>query len=151
MFFELTLNVMMRMIAGKRYYGEEEVAEEARKFREIVTETFLLGSLTNMEDFLPLLRWVGNGGMEKRLILVQKKRDSFMQSLIEEHRRLGNSGGAKKTMIEVLLGKQESEPEYFTDEIIRGIMLVRSTFTTITKVGFLFFIFLRFLFLIFKK
>jgi cytochrome P450 len=143
-FFELTLNVMMRMIAGKRYYGEEEVAEEARKFREIVRETFLLGSLTNMEDFLPLLRWVGNGGMEKRLILVQKKRDSFMQSLIEEHRRLGNSGGEKKTMIEVLLGKQESEPEYFTDEIIRGIMLVRSTFTTITKVGFSLFCFLYF-------
>lgn len=135
MFFELTLNVMMRMIAGKRYYGEEEVAEEARKFREIVRETFLLGSLTNMEDFLPLLRWVGNGGMEKRLILVQKKRDSFMQSLIEEHRRLGNSGGEKKTMIEVLLGKQESEPEYFTDEIIRGIMLALLTAGTDTSAG----------------
>uniref|UniRef100_A0A2N9J0S2 Cytochrome P450 n=1 Tax=Fagus sylvatica TaxID=28930 RepID=A0A2N9J0S2_FAGSY len=134
-FFELTLNVMMRMIAGKRYYGEEEVAEEARKFREIVRETFLLGSLTNMEDFLPLLRWVGNGGMEKRLILVQKKRDSFMQSLIEEHRRLGNSGGEKKTMIEVLLGKQESEPEYFTDEIIRGIMLALLTAGTDTSAG----------------
>ncbi|KAK7857861.1 cytochrome p450 81e8 [Quercus suber] len=37
LFFELTLNVMMRMIAGKR-----EV-EEGRKIREIVTETFLLG------------------------------------------------------------------------------------------------------------
>lgn len=37
------------------------------------------------------------------------------------------SGGEKKqrkTMIEVLLALQESEPEYYKDEIIRGIMLV---------------------------
>lgn len=40
MFFELTLNVMMRMIAGKRYYGDGEAELEARRFKEIVTETF---------------------------------------------------------------------------------------------------------------
>lgn len=115
---------MMRMIAGKR-----EV-EEGRKIREIVTETFLLGGVTIMEDYLPFLRWVGNRGKEKRLILVQEKRDSFMQSLIEEHRRMGSSEGEKRTLIEVMLAKQESEPEYFKDEIIRGIMLVRSNFCT---------------------
>ncbi|KAE8657064.1 Cytochrome P450 81D11 [Hibiscus syriacus] len=44
MFFELTLNVMMRMMAGKRYYGEgAEELEEERKFKEIVmTETLEL-------------------------------------------------------------------------------------------------------------
>lgn len=115
---------MMRMIAGKR-----EV-EEGRKIREIVTETFLLGGVTIMEDYLPFLRWVGNRGKEKRLILVQEKRDSFMQSLIEERRRMGSSEGEKRTLIEVMLAKQESEPEYFKDEIIRGIMLVRSNFCT---------------------
>lgn len=115
---------MMRMIAGKR-----EV-EEGRKIREIVTETFLLGGVTIMEDYLPFLRWVGNRGKEKRLILVQEKRDSFMQSLIEERRRMGSSQGEKRTLIEVMLAKQESEPEYFKDEIIRGIMLVRSNFCT---------------------
>ncbi|KAK7857858.1 cytochrome p450 81e8 [Quercus suber] len=76
-----------------------------------------------MEDYLPFLRWVGNRGKEKRLILVQEKRDSFMQSLIEKHKRMGSSEGEKKTLIEVMLAKQESEPEYFKDEIIRGIML----------------------------
>ncbi|XP_030950061.1 cytochrome P450 81Q32-like [Quercus lobata] len=129
LFFELTLNVMMRMIAGKR-----EV-EEGRKIREIVTETFLLGGVTIMEDYLPFLRWVGNRGKEKRLILVQEKRDSFMQSLIEEHRRMGSSEGEKKTLIEVMLAKQESEPEYFKDEIIRGIMLVLLFAGTDTSAG----------------
>nr|XP_023914107.1 cytochrome P450 81E8-like [Quercus suber]POF08571.1 cytochrome p450 81e8 [Quercus suber] len=129
LFFELTLNVMMRMIAGKR-----EV-EEGRKIREIVTETFLLGGVTIMEDYLPFLRWVGNRGKEKRLILVQEKRDSFMQSLIEKHKRMGSSEGEKKTLIEVMLAKQESEPEYFKDEIIRGIMLVLLSAGTDTSAG----------------
>lgn len=129
LFFELTLNVMMRMIAGKR-----EV-EEGRKIREIVTETFLLGGVTIMEDYLPFLRWVGNRGKEKRLILVQEKRDSFMQSLIEEHRRMGSSEGEEKTLIEVMLARQESEPEYFKDDIIRGIMLVLLSAGTDTSAG----------------
>ena len=60
---------------------------------------------------------------------MKEKRDGFMQSLIEEHKRLGSSEGEKKTLIEVMLAKQESEPEYFKDEIIRGIMLVRSNST----------------------
>ncbi|KAK3016885.1 hypothetical protein RJ639_005900 [Escallonia herrerae] len=51
-FFEMMLNVMMRMIAGKRCYGERaEEAEEARRFREIVTETFRVGGVTNGQIF----------------------------------------------------------------------------------------------------
>lgn len=130
-FFELTLNVIMRMIAGKRYCGDRvEEAEEASKFREMVAENFRLGSVSNIEDFLPMLRWAGNG-VVKRLIKLQQKRDSLMQSLIEEHRRMRSCGAENytknkknKTMIEVLLDLQESQPEYYKDEIIRGIMLV---------------------------
>lgn len=126
-FFDLTLNVMMMMIAGKRYYGDSVAeAKEASKFQEIVAESIELAAVTNMADFLPIFRWVGDGGMEKRLILLQEKRDSLMQSLIQEHRTMGSGGEKKqtKTMIEVLLALQESEPEYYKDEIIRGIMLV---------------------------
>ncbi|KAG6674536.1 hypothetical protein I3842_15G047200 [Carya illinoinensis] len=130
-FFELTLNVIMRMIAGKRYCGDRvEEAEEASKFREMVAENFRLGSVSNIEDFLPMLRWAGNG-VVKRLIKLQQKRDSLMQSLIEEHRRMRSCGAENytknkknKTMIEVLLDLQEWQPEYYKDEIIRGIMLV---------------------------
>ena len=138
LFFELTMNVMMRMIAGKRYYGESSTdVEEAERFREIVKETFLLASASNVSDFLPFVRWVGSGEYEKRLIELQRNRDGFMQSLIEEHRKV-SSGDCKttattdqdknKTMIEVLLSLQESEPEYYKDEIIRGLMVVSLRF-----------------------
>lgn len=135
MFFELTLNVMMRMIAGKRYYGENVAeVEEAKKFQEIVTATFRLGAVTNISDFLPVLKWVGGrSGYENSLIELQKTRDGFMQRLIDEYKEKASrgtvSGDKKKTMIEVLLGLQESEPEYYTDEIIKGIMVVCTKLT----------------------
>lgn len=146
-FFELTLNVMMRMIAGKRYYGENEAElEEATKFREVVTETFRLGDASNIVDFLPFVRFIGLDGVEKRLKAVQQKRDRFMQYLIEEHRRMrkeqtscdsSEDGERKKTrtMIDVLLSLQETEPDYYKDEIIRGLMLALLSAGTDTSAG----------------
>ena len=129
-FFELTLNVMMKMIAGKRYYGENVAElEGAGKFKKIVMESFELSGATNIGDFLPVFfKWVGSRGLEKRLVVLQGKKDKFMQDLIEEHRRRREGDSASedrgKTMIDVLLSLQEAEPEYYTDEIIRGMTLV---------------------------
>ncbi|KAL0313630.1 UNVERIFIED_CONTAM: cytochrome [Sesamum radiatum] len=140
-FFELTMNVMMRMIAGKRYYGENvgEV-EEARRFREIVKDSFRL-STSNMGDFLPVIRWLGVGGVEK-------KEKAFMQELVEGCKRrfksYGGDGegggdvvaeGKTKTMIEMLLALQAKEPEYYTDALIRNLMLVLLTAGTDTSAG----------------
>ncbi|TXG52499.1 hypothetical protein EZV62_021668 [Acer yangbiense] len=102
-FFELTLNVMMRMIAGKRYYGENvaKIDQEAKVFREIVIETFRHGGASNIVDFLPLLRWFGN----------------------------------KKNMIQVMLSLQKLEPEYYTDESIRSLMMVLLIAGTDTSAG----------------
>ncbi|XP_073035188.1 cytochrome P450 81Q32-like [Primulina eburnea] len=128
-FSETAMNVMMRMIAGKRYYGEKvEEAEQAKRFRDIVSETFRNGGAYNMGDFLPLLRWVGAVGGEKKLVELHKRRDSFMQELVEECKeRMKNNGGdegKKKTMIEMLLGLEEEEPQYYSDQIIKSLMLV---------------------------
>ncbi|KAL6215432.1 hypothetical protein ACLB2K_014862 [Fragaria x ananassa] len=125
-FFELTLNVMMRMIAGKRYYGEEIAeSEEAKQFQQIVAETFQLSGAGNAADFLPILNYVGVSKLEKKLIILQKKRDKFLQDLIDQHRQK-QSGSAlehrSKTMVDVMLSLQGTEPEYYNDEIIRGLM-----------------------------
>lgn len=129
--FEMTLNNIMRMIAGKRYYGEKmaDLEDETRKFKEMVTETFELSGGANIGDFLPFLNWVGLNGLDKRLKVLKQKRDKFMQDFIEEHRKEKKSENFRdqqtsKTMTDVLLSLQEIEPEYYTDEIIRGLMQV---------------------------
>ena len=129
-FYELTLNVMMRMISGKRYFGGDipEVEEEGRRFRAILRETFLLSSATNVGDYLPILSWLGvKKRLEKKLIALLEKRDAFFQLLIEQLRK-SKGENKKKTMIEVLLSLQESDPKYYTDEMIRSFVMVRSLF-----------------------
>lgn len=76
-----------------------------------------------------MLNWFGVNGLEKKLIALQKKKDAFFQVLIEQLRKQkGGEAGTntkKKTMIEVLLSLQESDPEYYTDEMIKSFVLVR--------------------------
>ncbi|GAA0157547.1 oxygenase [Lithospermum erythrorhizon] len=142
MFFELMLNVMMRMIAGKKYFGEKDGdVEQANRFREIVIETFQLAGATNIGDFLPML---GSKGLEDRLVKLKEKRDAFIQELVDECRskiKNGDGGddlefsGKKKCLIEVLLGLREKEPEYYTDELIKSLMLVLLSAGTDTSAG----------------
>ncbi|KAK4726197.1 hypothetical protein R3W88_031114 [Solanum pinnatisectum] len=112
-FFEMTLNILMMMIAGKQYYGDSDEKLEASR-----------SGATNIGDFVPLLKWIGANKLEDKVKLLQEKRDKFMQDLIEEHknRRKGSSAEqSNNTMIDVLLSLQDSEPDYYTDEVIRGM------------------------------
>ncbi|KAG5230832.1 cytochrome P450 [Salix suchowensis] len=125
-FFELTLNIMMRMIAGKRYYGENvSDVEEAKRFQAIHAEAVLLSGKTIIGDYIP---WIKSKKMVKRLVECHIQRDNFMQYLIEEQRTKileGDCCGEKKrNLIHVLLSLQETEPEYYTDDIIKGLMMV---------------------------
>lgn len=123
MLFELTFNVMTRMIAGKPYYGENVAdVEEAMRFRAGQIEAQKIASATNLGDFLP---WLKSKKLERMMIECRKNREMFLQDLLEQGRRKLRSGEGeerKKTMIEVLLSRQESEPEYYTDEMIGSLM-----------------------------
>ncbi|KAL3655205.1 hypothetical protein CASFOL_000991 [Castilleja foliolosa] len=141
-FFEMMLNIMMRMIAGKRYYDDDADVDDgsAGEFKEIVEETFRLSGATNIGDFLPMLRWFGISNLEKRLELLQAKRDSFMQDLIDEHKKFelleGCEGDQReKTLMGVLLSLQETDPECYTDEYVKGIILVMLSAGTDTSVA----------------
>ncbi|KAI3513043.1 hypothetical protein L1887_20368 [Cichorium endivia] len=135
-FYELTLNVMMRMISGKRYFGGDipEVEEEGKRFREILDETFKLAGATNVGDYLPFSGWLGVKGLEEKLIALRKNRDIFFQGLIEQLRKSKGENN-KKTMIDVLLSLQESDPKYYTDEMIRSFILVLLSAGTDTSAG----------------
>ncbi|CAL5383812.1 unnamed protein product [Camellia sinensis] len=140
--FQLTFNVMTRMIAGKRYYGEGvESSEGVKRFQEIVKETANLAADRNVEDFLPFLKWFGiNKGLEKKLIRIFEKRDKFMQDLIDQHRSDNQScfNGEmerRRTMIEIMLSLHDTEPEYYTDENIKSLLLVLLQAGTGTSAG----------------
>ncbi|XP_051130183.1 cytochrome P450 81Q32-like [Andrographis paniculata] len=130
--FEYMFNVLTRMITGKRYYGKNmEKSKETKLLEEITTETSKMALQTTVVDFLPIMRWFGFN-VEKKLRSIQKKRDKFMQQVVDEHRIIMQSNDRdnksspikRKPMVEVLLDLQRSEPEYYTDETIKDLLLV---------------------------
>ena len=121
-FSELTFNIIMRMVAGKRYYGEDvKDEEEARQFRGIMKEIAGSAGPSNPQEFVPLLRWIDCRRWEKKLMKLANKADAFLQGLIDEKRSKEEKGN---TMIDHLLSLQKSQPEYYTDQIIKGLITV---------------------------
>ncbi|KAJ4768695.1 Cytochrome P450 [Rhynchospora pubera] len=119
--FELSLNVMMTMIAGKRFYGENvEDLEQTKRFREAVEEFFSLSGASNAEDFLPILRMLGMGGAAKKLNHLAELNKEMTQKLIDEHRK-ARAEKKKTMMITNLLELQKENPEKYSDETIQVI------------------------------
>ncbi|CAI0424748.1 unnamed protein product, partial [Linum tenue] len=120
----LSMNMVMRMVTGKRYFGTSEEKEEGEEFKELIMEAFELSGTSKPVDFLPLLKWVDFNGLEKKM-------DAFFQGLIDDHRssRLqreeeeqedGVGSLSRKMMIDTMLTLQESETENYSDDIIKG-------------------------------
>ncbi|KAH0466468.1 hypothetical protein IEQ34_003706 [Dendrobium chrysotoxum] len=117
---ELALNVVMRMMVGRRCDEEE-----GRRFRWVVKEGFELVKESSVGDFLPFLRRVGNVGREKRMVRLEKEADELFDKAVEEMRRRRRRGeeGEERTIVGRLLDLQEEDREYYTDEIIKGVIL----------------------------
>lgn len=136
LFSILSTNFMMRIVAGKR--GTEEVAgaanmEVAKKFLLEFKEIFFPSMITNICDLFPILRLIGySKGIEKIYVRVQKMRDEFMQNLIDDIRiRLKKTSSyfetasvRNKSLIETLLSLQESEPEFYSDDVLKSVIVV---------------------------
>ena len=80
---DLTLNVMMRMGAGKRCNGE---VDEGTRIRELMKEFISYTEMTHIGDLFPNLQWLDYNEFIKKLIKLCAKFDSFLQGLIDEHR-----------------------------------------------------------------
>ncbi|CAH8280998.1 unnamed protein product [Arabidopsis lyrata] len=94
--YGLTFNILMSIVAGKREEDDE------------TKELFDLD------------------GYFKRAKKLTSKLDKLMQRLVDEHRRNRGKTELEKTMITHLLSLQESEPEHYTDDIIKGLVQVRA-------------------------
>ena len=124
-FSEVTFNVIMRMLTGKRYGGDEP---EAKDFRKVTNDAFALSGASNPVDFFPFLRWIPFQNTEGKMLEIRKKMDYFLDGLIEECRGNRNSNsvemGKEKAMIYTLLDLQESDSSIYSNQIIKGMIMV---------------------------
>ena len=126
---DFSFNVMLRMISRKRYYGKHAVAEGGKEFQVLMREFTELEGNANLNDFFPVLRWVNFQGLEKRMVESMRNLDRFLQKLLDKHRRnrsssAGDHNQRSMTSIDVMLHLRETEPEFSTDENMKGVILV---------------------------
>ncbi|XP_023929504.1 cytochrome P450 81C13 [Quercus suber] len=123
----LVSNIMMRMVAGKPCVGEEFACMDVGKkllkeFKEVFSSNFAV----NICDFFPILRWVGYKGLEKNMIRLQRKRDEVLGRLFEDI-KLNNDNiidvEKMRPLIETLFSLRKSEPEFFSDDVIKSLTL----------------------------
>lgn len=122
MFSDLTFNNIIRMVAGKCYYGDgTEDDPDAKRVRQLIAGTMTFGSAGNAAEYLPVWRWIT--GFEKRVKKLAGRLDEFLQGLVDEKRAAKEK---ENTMIDHLLALQETQPMYYTDHTIKGTILVSS-------------------------
>ncbi|KAI3879007.1 hypothetical protein MKW92_008305 [Papaver armeniacum] len=127
LFLELVFNVMMRIVAGKKFidYGDDESKKkiELDYLREI---------------FVPnILNYVAVR-IDKKLAYVHSKRDAYLQNLVVERcKERENDPTAqcerKKVFIDVLMKLQETEPEQYPRDIVNGLVGIFFTAGTDTS------------------
>ncbi|XP_021829521.1 cytochrome P450 CYP82D47-like [Prunus avium] len=97
-FGDVTLNVMFRMVVGKRFLGAKtkQEEEENERCRKGLRDFFKLGGEFVISDALPFLRWLDLGGFEKAMKKTSKDLDVALQGWLEEHKqKRSNYGNAR--------------------------------------------------------
>ncbi|CAN1274287.1 Cytochrome P450 81Q32 [Linum perenne] len=132
---ELMFNVMTMITLGEQFYGEgaKNGGEAGRKFEECVRTGIELSGPFNMADFFPILKWKDLIGIERKMVGLMEKVDGFFQDIVDQHRIRNKPSSSSKVLIDEILGLQQRQPEMFTDDIIKGILLVLLTAGTETS------------------
>jgi hypothetical protein len=126
---DMNLNVIMRMIAGKRYSGDER---EVRKVRWVFREFFRLTGLFVVGDAIPFLGWLDLGGHVKEMKKAAIEMDSVVCGWLEEHRRRNDLGETKieQDFVDVLLNVLDGVDldGYDVDTVIKATCLVSTKY-----------------------
>ncbi|KAJ0604254.1 putative cytochrome P450 [Helianthus annuus] len=129
----IMLNIIMMMVAGKRYFGVASGGDEPAKCHEAIIDFFRLCGLFVVSDAIPSLGWLDLQGYEKQMKKTGKDFDLVLGGWLEEHRQKRklclerNKLVDAKDFIDVMLSledeKQLPNIEHDSDTIIKSTCL----------------------------
>jgi cytochrome P450 len=107
----LSLNVITRMVLGKKYHRKEATNQgnpgtTQEECKWMIDEWFLLNGVFNIGDSIPWLDWMDLQGYIKRMKKLSKMFDRFLEHVLDEHtrrRHLQGESFVAKDMVDVLL------------------------------------------------
>ncbi|KAJ4838353.1 hypothetical protein Tsubulata_019992, partial [Turnera subulata] len=97
-FGELTLNVSLRMVGGKRYFGASAACDvvEARRTQKLMRDFLHLFGVFVLSDAWPSLAWLDFIGYEKAMKRTAKELDILLGEWLGEHKLNRSRGGKDK-------------------------------------------------------
>ncbi|GER44255.1 cytochrome P450 [Striga asiatica] len=119
-FGDLNLNVVLGIVAGKRF------KDETGKCKRVMRDFFELAGMFVAADALPYLAWLDIGGHEKRMKENAKELDGIVGEWLAEHREKECSGEDDRprdfmdVMVSVTRGGRRLHSEYDDDTIIKA-------------------------------
>lgn len=132
-------NEIFRMVLGYRFSGSirtgagEDQDAEGLYFRNLINELQQLKGLFLPGDFVPWLRPLDIGGVEKRMKAVQDELDVFLNKVLAEHEvkwQKGPIAESDKDMVDVLLRamheQKANEPSKLDEDCVKATVMVRS-------------------------
>ncbi|XP_028058717.1 xanthotoxin 5-hydroxylase CYP82C4-like isoform X2 [Camellia sinensis] len=143
-FEHLTFNIILRMLAGKRFSGSSESGPnnpEENEIKEAIKKGLYLSGIFVVSDAIPWLEWVDIGGYVKAMKKTAKEIDVVLGNWLQEHidkRKLlaeegescdrGSGGGnSQSDFIDVMLSVLEEDTEmsgYKRDTVIKATILI---------------------------
>lgn len=142
----VSLNVISRMVLGKRYLDDDKGSSEnsivsPEEFKKMLDELFLLNGVFNIGDSIPWIDFLDLQGYIKRMKVVSKKFDRFLEHVLDEHiarrkQKKEEDDYARKDMVDVLLD--------LADDPTLEVKLERHGVKAFTQVGTLINVFVYF-------
>lgn len=129
-FGDLTTNIVVRTVAGKKYSGTGVHGnEESRRFQKAMADFMHLGGLLMASDALPLLGWIDTfKGYKGKMKKTAEEIDYILGSWLKEHkqkRKNTSNNHSEEDFIYVMLSAMDANqfPDIDTDTAIKGTCL----------------------------
>ncbi|CAI9753452.1 unnamed protein product [Fraxinus pennsylvanica] len=140
-FADLNLNVVLRMVAGKRYFGATADGDkiEARHCQKVMRDFFHLAGIFVAAKTIPFLGWLDLGGYEKRMKETGQAMDKIVEKWLEEHKQKANTG-SNQDFMDVMLsaieksGLQDYDPATITKATCTSLIAGGADTTTVMLV-----------------
>ncbi|KAK9028749.1 hypothetical protein V6N11_025896 [Hibiscus sabdariffa] len=135
-FKDVTLNVILRIIVGKRLSNINGV--ETEKLKKSFDDLLELSGKIVVSDALPYLRWLDIGGDQKLMKKTAKEIDHVAERLLQEHKeeRAENEANSEEDFVGVMLSILRDAEEYDANTINKStsftLILAAEDTTSIT-------------------
>ncbi|POO02655.1 Cytochrome P450, E-class, group I [Trema orientale] len=144
-FGDLTINIALRMVGGKRYFGATKSGfeeGEARRRRQVMRDFAYLFGVFVLADAIPFLGWWDVNGYKKAMKKTARELDVLVEEWLEEHKQrrklFGDKGKEEKDFMDVMLNiLEEAKVDGFDADTINkatclNLILAGSDTTMVT-------------------